>query len=153
MCFSLKEKKIDDEYWTYEVLGRAKKLKHIDVSLYAYRQQPNSVMHLLTSEQRFQSIEAKEKRIEFLKSNMPSLLPCAIANIWNTCLYQGQLVLRYDDCSKTKVISELEDVLRRYPVGTLEKTSLSLKSRFWFHLAKLSFGTTCRIRNQLKIGL
>ena len=37
--------KIDDEFFTYRVLGNAKRLVRSSRKLYAYRQQPDSVMH------------------------------------------------------------------------------------------------------------
>ena len=39
------QKSIDDEFWTYRVLGNARKLLYTNKVLYAYRQQENSVMH------------------------------------------------------------------------------------------------------------
>lgn len=51
--------KIDDEFWTYQAIGNASKLIYIDQKLYAYRQQEQSVMHLLDAKKRLEALKAK----------------------------------------------------------------------------------------------
>ena len=53
------DKKIDDEFWTYKVIGNAEGLIHTTMCLYAYRQQSNSIMHSLSNDRRMEAIEAK----------------------------------------------------------------------------------------------
>ena len=51
------EKGIDDEFFTYQVIGNARKLVRTDAALYAYRQQECSVMHTLSTRQRLQAVK------------------------------------------------------------------------------------------------
>ena len=54
---------IDDEFWTYRVIGNARRLAHSSACMYAYRQQPGSAMHKPYSLKRLQGLTAKEQRL------------------------------------------------------------------------------------------
>lgn len=86
-------KLIDDEFWTYRVLGTARALVRTTSKMYAYRQQPGSVMHKRFSLARLQGVAAKEQRLDYLKAHMPTLVPVAKRDLFFTCLYgmQGSL--------------------------------------------------------------
>lgn len=84
--------KIDDEFWTYQAIGNASKLIYIDQKLYAYRQQEQSVMHLLDAKKRLEALKAKEERHKYICEFMPQLKVESLNNLWFTCIYQGQRV-------------------------------------------------------------
>lgn len=142
-------KNIDDEFWTYQVLGNARKVIYTNKVLYAYRQQENSVMHSLNAVQRFQALEAKLQRHEYICKYMPVLKKESICNIWVTCLYQGQLLLIN---SNKDIWKELTEILKKYPIKNY-LNSMSGKEKIWMSLADKSFYWTCYIRNLFKIGL
>lgn len=145
------QKSIDDEFWTYRVLGNARKLLYTNKVLYAYRQQENSVMHLLNPLKRFQAIEAKIQRHEYICQYKPALKQESISDLWFTCLYQGQLLLR--DSNKDKAIWEnLKETLRKYPIRIYLNSMTGMEKR-WLSMANWSFYWTCQIRNFMKIGL
>ena len=146
-------KRIDDEFWTYQVLSKARKLIYTDKVLYAYRQQGESVMHSLNATRRLEAIEAKIQRHEFICQNMPSLESISICNLWGTCIYQGQLVIKNADSSlSADILAQLEEVLKRYPIERT-KLKVSVKQRVWLKMASISLKETCRIKNLLKVGL
>lgn len=62
---------IDDEFFTYRCLGSARTLVHSSSRMYAYRQQPGSVMHKPYSIRRLQGLEAHRQRLDYLRENMP----------------------------------------------------------------------------------
>lgn len=147
-------KRIDDEFWTYRVIANARKLARTSCKMYAYRQQPESVMHLSFSLPRLQAVDAKCQRLELLKERFPELVPQARINLWYTCLYMGQMSLRHMDqenCQKAFI--KLADVRKRYSLTNEDKRSLPLKQRLWAFLSDASFSMACRVRNRLKIGL
>ena len=86
--------KIDDEYYTYRLLGNAEKLVRSDYVGYAYRQQPDSVMHGRFSLKRVQSLDAKRQRLAYLKQNLPELENLAKEDLTMTCLFVMQESLR-----------------------------------------------------------
>lgn len=82
--------KIDDEYFTYQVLGRASLLTHSGRVCYAYRQQPDSVMHQGFSLRQVQSLTAKRNRLRYLREKMPELENEAKAELVMSCIYAMQ---------------------------------------------------------------
>lgn len=144
-------KKIDDEFFTYQVLGNANILIRSNKVCYAYRQQQNSVMHSIGAVRRLQAVEAKIHRQAYIESNFPALIALNLKDLWFTCLYQGQLSLREMDKRETKsAIHYLESVLDQHPVEFAECT---IKEKLWFMLANKHFEITCHVRNFLKMGL
>ncbi|MBR0445882.1 MAG: glycosyltransferase [Oscillospiraceae bacterium] len=140
---------IDDEYWTYRVIGNARKLVHIRSVLYAYRQHEESVMHSLTIPKRLRAIDAKTQRLQYMGIHFPELEPLCRKELYFSCLYHGQLILRNFPPAETgAAIKELGRILRSQYVnyGTA-------KDRLWLTLGRISFPFTCRLRNRLKIGI
>lgn len=146
-------KLIDDEFWTYKVIGNAKKLIRIDDCLYAYRQQKNSIMHTSFSMARLQGLEAKVTRLEYISEKFPNLYFEAHKNLWLSCLYLGQLSVKYlSNSERKKSLEMIEKILKKYPLTKKENVFLPLDYRLWGLLTKISFIFTCRIRNILRIG-
>lgn len=147
-------KKIDDEFWTYQVIGRAKKLIHSDRKLYAYRQQANSVMHCLTADARLQAVEAKIERHNYVCKYFPKLKSKSLVNLWFTCIYQAQMARKIMIRIEYKRISYVvQEILRLYPLKFKELRELSAKQKMWLILASISMDFTCVLRNTLKIGI
>ncbi len=144
-------KQIDDEFFTYQVLGNAEKLIHSQRVCYAYRQQPESVMHKLSPMNRLQAVEAKSQRHSYLLKKFPELVPFSLVDLWFTCIYQGQVAMRSPGDNQN-VIQVLRKTLEDYPLGQLPG-ELSLMHRMWLLLAKVSFEKTCKFRNRLRVGL
>ncbi|OUM21139.1 glycosyltransferase [Butyricicoccus porcorum] len=146
--------RIDDEFWTYRVIANARKLVHTSCNMYAYRQQPESVMHGSFSLHRLQAVDAKCQRLKLLQERFPELLSQARINLWYTCLYMGQMSLlhmRADE--QAKVFEKLYVTRKQYPLTNNDKRSLPLKQRVWAILSDVSFVTACKLRNCLKIGV
>lgn len=146
-------KKIDDEFWTYQAIGNASKLIYIDQKLYAYRQQEQSVMHLLDAKKRLEALKAKEERHKYICKFMPQLKTESLNNLWFTCIYQGQRVLKDKNKENLKsVYPKIKSFIKKYPQINL-KDITDKKQKIWIIFAKISFCGTCKIRNLLKIGL
>lgn len=142
---------IDDEFWTYRVLGNARRLVHSSCRMYAYRQQNQSVMHTLNLAQRLRAVEAKAQRHAYIADKFPSLIDESLKNLWFTCLYQGQIALRKEapeDIDRT--MKYLKEVLALHPIVN---TCCTVKERIWLTMSAVAFEETCRIRNLLKVGL
>lgn len=153
ICFP-EGKLIDDEFWTYRVIGRARKLVHINDRLYAYRQQNESVMHEEFSLKRIQAIEAKKERLEFIADKFPRLYWEAHNNLWLSCLYMEQMSLKYlsvDDAEQAKKI--IIQTMKEYPLLSSEIVKMSPAYVVWGLLSKISFTFVCKVRNKLNIGI
>ena len=151
----VEKKGIDDEYWTYRVIGNAKKLLCTNAILYAYRQQASSVMHNLSIGKRtISAIDAKVARHRYLQEKMPSLVPESLRSIWFSCLYYGQLILKYkDDIPEIKnAKSFIQETIKQFPIKLEFLKDKEFSEKIWLSLLKISFWNTCRIRNALNIG-
>jgi glycosyltransferase involved in cell wall biosynthesis len=140
---------IDDEYWTYRVIGNSRKLIHIPDVLYAYRQHPCSVMHSLTIPKRLRAIDAKMQRYTYICTYFPEHMALCAKELCMNCIYQGQFIQRsFSVKESAEAMVYLTTVIRQYPIRPC-----MLKERIWLTLAKVSFSGTCRLRNLLGIGL
>ena len=144
---------IDDEFFTYRVLGNAKKVAVISKKLYYYQQQSNSTMHQKFSVKRLDALDAKTDRVEYIEKNFPELLVLAKRNLWFSCIYSSQMLYRF--CSyeeQSAGFKKIKDILKKHPIKINLNVSLSIKQRIWLLMAKISFKSTCKIRNKLGIG-
>ncbi|MBR5498054.1 MAG: glycosyltransferase [Clostridia bacterium] len=143
--------KIDDEFFTYKVLGNAKKLIHSNTVCYAYRQQNSSIMHSIKPEHYLQAVNAKILRHEYICENFEELKRVSLINLWLTCIYTGQIILKATDQSHVKFIFDyLNEVLRKHHL----KIKLDMKKNIiWIFIAKYSLRLVCYLRNYLKKGL
>lgn len=145
--------KIDDEFWTYQVLGNANGLLRVNNILYAYRQQPNSVMHSMGVSKRIQGIEAKCKRHEYVRVNFPQLEFESCCSLYNACVYQGQLSMKFLKAKERKnILLYLKSIIKKYPVSCIKHKNLSTKKKVWIKMTQLSLPITCKIRNILGVG-
>lgn len=144
-------KQIDDEYWTYQVIAKAKQLKHIESVLYAYRQQESSVMHRLTIKGRIEAIESKALRHSYICNAMPNLVPLSQYNLWFVILFQVQKSLKEDKKESKQIVSFAKEVLRKYPIDT--SNIQNKKDKFWLLSMKKFLVGTCYLRNILKKGV
>lgn len=144
-------KKIDDEFFTYQVLGNAQTLIRSEKICYAYRQQESSVMHSLDAGKRLQAVEAKIQRHEYITERFPDLMGLSLKDLWFTCMYHGQLALREKDKSSVvETLAYLKSILEKHPCRIV---GYSVKETVWLTMARVSFLLACKVRNALKIGL
>lgn len=146
--------RIDDEFWTYRVIANARNLARSSCNMYAYRQQPGSVMHRSFDLTRLQAVDAKCQRLELLRERFPELVPQARINLWYTCLYMGQMsLLHMCKEDQKKAFKNLDVALKQHPLTKDDTGSLPLKQKVWAILSDISFTAACRLRNSLKIGV
>lgn len=145
------DRKIDDEFFTYRVLGNAEKLIRSEKVCYAYRQQASSVMHSMGAKKRLQGVEAKQQRHAYIAEHFPDLANLSLKDLWFTCVYQGQLSLREMEPGEAqRTVDDLRHILREYPCDLQD---CSAKEKLWLSLARLSLRGVCQLRNIMKIGL
>lgn len=152
--FFPEEKGIDDEFWTYRVLLKARKLVLIPERLYAYRQHDTSVMHTLNAEKRIKGIKAKCLRHDAIMEKLPQLKGLSCKSIWFSGLYEGQLMLRLLSLDEASYyLGLIEGILDEYVYDFRALEEADLTEKIWLLLTKISFPMTCRLRNKLRIGI
>lgn len=142
--------KIDDEFFTYRVIGSAKRLVHSDKKLYAYRQQPDSIMHSGFSLRRLEGIQAQEQRLAYLQAHMPSLEYEGRANLFLYCQYAMQVSLKYLSGEEQKLAMDSiqKTISRLTPLRPSRK--LSFAGNAWLILGQISFEGSCRLQNYME---
>ena len=140
---------IDDEFFTYRVIGNCRKLAHSSARMYAYRQQPGSAMHKPYSLKRLQGLIAKEQRLEYLQKYIPELIFEAKFDLFFTCLYamQGSLrSLKQEELTQAKQI--IQGILSK--ITPLEENpEASKKKNILLKAAQVNFEGTAKLLNFL----
>lgn len=151
--FFTEGKYIDDEFWTYKIIGSAKKIVSTTEKLYCYRQQEASMMHQSFSLRRMDALEAKLQRLKYLEQRFPSIVSEAKCNLYFTCIYLQQMALK-DVNKKEQIVmkKKIKNCLNSFCMEKSDLKCIDNKQRIWFWVSRLSFIGTCRIRNILKIG-
>lgn len=143
--------KIDDEYFTYRVIGDSSRLIHSEKVCYAYRQHGASVMHSVSLNRCLQSIESRYNRYNYIKEKFPQLKDYCLNNLWGTCIYQLQLGnLKLDKEDRKALYAYVKNVTSK---KTISLKDVSVKEKIWLIMAKISLPLTCWVRNKLGIGL
>ena len=140
---------IDDEFFIYKVIGNAKKLARSSACMYAYRQQPGSAMHKAFSLRRLQGLEAKQKRLEYIRQRMPSLEYEAKFDLFFTAMFMMQSCLRSLEGEQLKQARNcVREVLKE--ITPLERNpEASAKKNLLLKLAQKNFEGTCKALNFL----
>ena len=148
-----KGKTNEDEFWTYQVFGKAKKVAKIPDILYFYFQRPRSIMGETYSLKRLDALEAKLQRQEYIDANFPTLSLHAKFNLFGSCIYAGQMsALHLSKDRKSAAKEKINEAVQKCGISLKECLSVSGSSKLWFTMAKLSFWGTVRLKNFLKKG-
>lgn len=147
-------KVIDDEFWTYRVIGNATKLARIEKKLYFYRQQDESVMHQRYSLTRLVSVEAHIERHKFISTKFPVLYEQSLIRLWFDCRYHGQMsLLNLRDADKEKAFDYLQNIIQSFPLPYRYIWHQGPTEIVWLLVQKLSFKVACKLRNIFRKGL
>ena len=140
---------IDDEFFTYRVIGNARKLARSSACMYAYRQQPGSAMHKSFSLRRLQGLEAKVQRLAYLRQRIPSLEYEAKFDLFFTAMFMMQSCLRsLKGDALQQARNEIRQILTQ--ITPLEKNpKASAKKNLLLKLAQNNFEGTCKVLNFL----
>ena len=145
---------IDDEFWTYRVIGKANKILHICRPLYNYVQHESSVMHEKYNLKRLQALEAQQLRLEYIRNNYIELRDYAEYMLYFACMYHMQMSLKYLDSSlSNKAFQTISQLIRQEYKNYSFVRSISPIQKLWVMISRINFKFTCRIRNLLNIGV
>lgn len=142
-------KKIDDEFFTYQVLGRAKRLARSNRICYAYRQQQGSVMHETFSIRRLDGLDAKQERLNYIQEYCPELTDLAKADLIESCLFCMQSSLRsLRGTELEQAQSKIFDAMACTKAIKLDN-GFSIKKKLLLSLAQWNLELTGKLLNRL----
>lgn len=143
----------EDEFWTYQVFGNAKKVTKINVPMYYYLQRGGSIMGKSYNIKRLDALEAKSLRQKYIEENFPMLVSHAKVNLFGSCIFACQSVMKFmsgEDKKKAKKI--IKNYVNKYKLSKAELKLLKGKNWMWFAFANYCFFLCCKIRSMLGIG-
>lgn len=140
----------EDVFWTYQVVGNARKVSVFDTPCYHYTQRSGSIMGEGYSIKRLDSLEAKMLRIQYVQERYPSMVVDAKCDLCFFCIWSEQKVLRcMQGAEKQLALAKIHQVWRQLQ----DAEPRNLKERVWLTLARISLRGTAWLRNLLRVGL
>ena len=141
---------IDDEFWTYRVIGNCRKLATSSAKMYAYRQRQGSAMLRPFSIKRLQALEAQVQRLDYVRQRMPALEYQCRMDLFFKCLFAMEdTILHLEgqdrETARNRIVQIRDSLL---PVKCSRENSL--KTNIWLILGQLSFEGTCALQNFLE---
>lgn len=144
----------EDEFWTYQVFSKAKKVTRIKKTMYYYFQRNDSIMGESFNLKRLDAIEGKCNRQHYIEKNYPELASQARINLFSSCIFSAQASLKFlkkEDKKKAKNI--INHYVKSCKPSKAELNTIKGKNRFWFKFAYKSFWLCCKVRAMTGIGL
>ena len=140
----------EDVFWSYQVIGQAKKISVIPDSFYNYVQRTDSIMGESYSPKRLDALDAMQLRCEYIKTHFPDLFDNSLQNYMGSCLYHLQLALR-----SHQEEAVIQNITQRLSYGKqfLSYNHMSSKNKLWMKCFMCAPVMTARFRNLLKVGL
>lgn len=143
----------EDEFWTYQIFGRSKKVTKINIVMYFYYQRSNSIIGSTFSIRRLDALEAKSNRQEYIETNYPDLKSVAKIDFYGTCMFCYQSALKYlSKTEKKSAIKIINKFRKECNLTFREIMSVSGGTRKYFLFSKFSFYLCCKIKAVLNIG-
>ena len=144
----------EDEFWTYQVIGRIERFAAIDYIGYDYFQRAGSIMGAGYSPKRLDAVEGKTRRQAYLTEHMPELAPEGARDLLFTCLYPGQQVCKaLRGAEKKQAMQVLKTTSKGCTLLNRTVKTESKSHKLWLFGARHCFAMTCRIRNAFGVGV
>lgn len=144
----------EDEFWTYQVIGRIERFAAIDYIGYDYFQRAGSIMGAGYSPKRLDAVEGKTRRQAYLTEHMPELAPEGARDLLFTCLYHGQQICKaLRGAEKKQAMQVLKTTSKGCTLLNRTVKTESKSHKLWFFGARHCFAMTCRIRNAFGVGV
>lgn len=143
----------EDEFWTYQVFGRANKVSKLNKTMYYYFQRNSSIMGVGYNIRRLDALDGKANRQKYIENNFPDLSTQAKIDLYCSCMFAYQSVLKFMSGADKKKALELIRKYRKMYNLSFDEIKLADKSaRKYFYLAKCNFGFCCKFRAISGIG-
>ncbi len=140
----------EDVFWSYQVVGIAKKVSVVKESFYNYVQRSNSIMGEGFSAKRLDALDANRQRCEYMKEHFPELYDKSLYVYIGSCHYQLQCAVKANQ--PKEVIDNILDRTSYRKTGHPTR-GITFKQKIWYYLFTLFPMTTCKLRNRLGKGI
>lgn len=143
----------EDDFWTYQVLDRGKKLAIVEAPLYHYLQRDTSIIGAGYNLQRLDGLEARFQRMEYLqKYDELDKLTCQ--QFIFDCMWHLQCALCFLKGKEQSIaLKKILSFKERTPRVKRREMTLHWKYKVWYFMFNSVPVLTAKIRNRLKMGL
>jgi glycosyltransferase involved in cell wall biosynthesis len=143
----------EDEFWTYQVFGRAKKVSKLNKTMYYYFQRANSIMGKSYSIRRLDALEGRYNRHLYIIKNFPQLELQSKIDLYGSCIFAYQSILKYMSGKEKNIAKSIVNKYRKnYNLSFREINTIKGSSKKYFLLAKFNFSLCCKLKAVLGIG-
>ena len=143
----------EDEFWTYQIFGRAKKVTKLNKTMYFYFQRDDSIMGESFSIKRLDALEGKSNRQKYIEKYFPELSSQSRIDFFGSCIFSYQSVLKFmNGTEKKEAVSTIKEYVKQCKLNKAELNSIDGNNKYWFKLADKSFLLCCKIRAVLGVG-
>lgn len=143
----------EDVMWIYRMLKAAHCVLLSEDRLYGYYQRPGSTMNSVYSKKNLDAIKAIQMRADDICKSFPSLAAYAERSYAGLCMYHYQWLCRLPDTEEYRAFRQ--QLHARFLQADLKAvySVTGLKYKVWYTMFRFWPAATCKIRNQLRIGL
>ena len=143
----------EDEFWTYQIFGRAKRVTKINKTMYFYFQRAESIMGESYNLRRLDALEGKKNRQAFMEKNFPTLVLRAKVDFFGSCIFSEQAALKYlKKDEKKEAVIKIKQYRNTCKLNKDELAAIPGKDAFWFKFADKHFWLCCKVRALSGIG-
>lgn len=143
----------EDEFWTYQIFGRAEKITRVNKTMYYYFQREGSIMGETYNLRRLDALEGKYNRQKYIEENYPELEKISKIDFYASCIFAYQSVLKFmhgSDKRKARLI--IKKYRREYNLSFAEIKTIHGSAKKYIYLAKINFYCCCKMKAILNIG-
>lgn len=134
----------EDEFWTWQVITRARRIVMLKESYYNYLQRDSSIMGAGFSEKSFLVVQAKTERQEYIEKAMPRLTDVGRKDLTYTCMHLGIWALRsMSRKNAAPYMKDLKRTIKSYPISKEHLRTLAWKQRLHLRLLRSAFVPVC----------
>lgn len=143
----------EDEFWTYQVFGRASKVAKLNKTMYYYFQRSSSIMGVGYNIRRLDALEGKANRQKYIENNFPELSTQAKIDLYGSCMFAYQSVLKFmSGADKKNALELIRKYRKMYNLSFDEINTIKDSSKKYFMFAKFNFYLCCKMRAVCGIG-
>ena len=146
-------KQHEDEFWTFQVFGEAKRITKITRTMYFYLQRGSSIMGNGYNLRRLDALEGKWNRRKYIEKHYPGLVLQAKLDFFGSCIYLLQCVLKYmSGKEKRQAISRIRKYKKMCGISFSDIKTVRSGVRKYYYFAKINLYLCCKMRAKFNIG-
>lgn len=143
----------EDEFWTYQIFGRAKRITRLNQTLYFYFQRDTSIIHSAFTIRRLDALEAKYHRQLYIQKNYPQLARVSKINMYGTCMFSYQSALKYmKGDTKFEAIRKIDQYRKVCQLSFSDIRQVRGSAKKYYFVSKFSFYLCCKMKAILNKG-